>query len=173
MADHQGRTQKGREHSDRLLRIAARSTLQEVQQPLDWMPWKRMQKTLNQHNACALQTWHQGALFTKFSDGMEGQHLMCPHCARPATPVHLLWMCQETKRHFPALSAEDQFELEHGLNLEFWTQGLLMAPALNLATGGASVQAWGTWTTQDEARIEHPHMVTIGIASTSADSRRA
>ena len=48
---------KRAENSDRLLRTAARSMLQEVQQPLDWMPWKRMQKTLNQRNACALQTW--------------------------------------------------------------------------------------------------------------------
>ena len=134
---------------------------------------RRSTSAMPVHSRHGLQTWHQGALFTKLSDGVDGQHLMCPHCAQPATPVHLLRMCKETKRQFPTLSAEDQFELEHGLNLEFWTQGLLMAPALNLATGGASVQAWGTWTTQDEARIEHPHMVTIGIASTSADSRRA
>ena len=162
---------KRAESSDRLLRISSRSMLQEVQQPLDWLPWRRMSKTLSQHNACALQTWHQGALFTKFSDAVEGQHLLCPHCSQPATTVHLLWLCKETKAHFPALQAADQFELEHGLNLEFWAQGLLMVPRLQQSTGGASVQAWGTWTAQDEARIEHPDVVTIGIAHTSTDVR--
>lgn len=135
---------KRAERSDRLLKIAARSMLQEVQQPLDWLPWKRMTRTLNQHNGCALQTWRQGAIFTKLSDGQDRHHLQCPHCAQAATAVHLLWLCKETKKAFPALAAEAQFELEHGLNLEFGAQGLLMLPALNVATGGASVQAWGT-----------------------------
>lgn len=162
---------KRAENSDRLARISSRSMLQEVQTTLDWVPWKKMSRTLSQHNACALQTWHQGALFTKTSESTEGQHLQCPHCAQAATPVHLLWMCKETRQHFPALTPEDQFELEHGLNLEFWAQGLVMMPKLNVATGGASVQAWGTWTTQDEAQIPPQDVVSIGIASASTDTR--
>ena len=130
-----------------------------------------MNRTLNTQNATALQTWHQGAILTKMSDGQEGQHLMCPHCGQPATAVHLLWLCKETQKRFPALTNEDKIELEHGLNLEFWSQGLLIKPATPIATGGASVQAWGTWTTQDEARIISPDVVSIGISSTSTDCR--
>lgn len=126
---------------------------------------------VNQQGANALQTWHQGALFTKVSDGHEGHHLHCPHCAQPATAVHLLWLCKATTSAFPPLKPEDQFELEHGLNLEFWSQGLLMIPPHTLSTGGSSVQAWGTWTAQDEAQIRHPDVVTIGIAGTSSDVR--
>ena len=130
-----------------------------------------MNHKVNQRDACALQTWHQGALFTKISDSCEVKHLQCPHCAQAATAVHLLWLCKETTKTFPALNPEDQFELEHGLNLEFWAQALLMIPSQSLSTGGASVQAWGTWTTQDEASIRHSDVVTIGIAGTSTDAR--
>ena len=69
---------------------------------------------------------------------------------------------QRHDQSFPALHLDDHFELEHGL---------LMVPAQSLSTGGASVQAWGTWTTQDEATIRHPDVVTIGGAGTSTDAR--
>ena len=111
-------------------------------------------------------TWHQGALFTKISDSQE-----CPRCHQPATAVHLLWMCSHTNRAFPALHQDDLFELEHGINLEFWAQGLLQLPLEDQATGGPSVQACRTWSTQDEARIQHPDVVTIGVAPTSTDGR--
>ena len=162
---------KRAEQSDRLQRINKRSMLQDIQQPLDWQPWKRMARTLNKQNALALQTWHQGALFTKYSDSQEGKFLTCPHCNQPATAVHLMWLCKRTQRAFPALHPDDQFELGHGLNLEFWAQGLLQMPKLEQSTGGPSVQAWGTWTTHDEARIHHPDVVTIAVASTSTDAR--
>lgn len=145
--------------------------LQEIQQPLDWLPWKKLARTLNKQNALALQTWHQGAMFTKLSDSQEGQHLQCPHCQQPATAVHLLWLCPVTTKAFPTLLHDDIFELEHGLNLEFWAQGLLQLPKLEISRVGPSVQAWGTWTTQDEARILHPDVVSIGVAITSTDVR--
>lgn len=145
--------------------------LQDVQRPLDWKPWQQLTKTLNQRNAVALQTWHQGAIFTKIADGQEGTHLTCPHCGQAATVVHLLWLCPETKKHFPELDAVDSFELEHGINLEFWAQGLLQLPDHSLATGGAAVQAWGSWTTQDELRLKKQEVVTIGISTTSKDVR--
>ena len=162
---------KRAEKSDRLQRISSRSMLQEVHRPLDWKSWERMNRTLNTQNATALQTWREGAICTKMSDGQDGQHLTCPHCGQPATAVHLLWLCKETQKRFPALTTKDKFELEHGINLEFWAQGLLMIPPMPIATGGASVQGWETWTTHDEARILAPDVVSVGIASASTDSR--
>ena len=91
---------KRAEQSDRILKISGRSMLQDVQRPLDWKPWQRMNQKVNQHDACALQTWHQRALFTKISDSCEGQHLQCPHCAQAATAVHLLWLCKDTTKVF-------------------------------------------------------------------------
>lgn len=129
-----------------------------------------MTRHLNSQNAVALQTWHQGALFTRKADGEEGKHLTCPHCKQPATAVHLIWLCKETNKAYPALQQEDVFELEHGLNLEFWSQGLLQLPPVSISTGGPSVQAWGTWTVQDEAIVQHPDVVTIGIARTSSNA---
>ena len=156
---------------DRIHRISQRAMLQEVQQLLDWKPWQRYSKQLNSRNACALMTWHQGAIFTKQADGEHTSHLQCPHCGQPATPVHLLWLCKETNRHFPELSSEDVFELEHGLNLEFWAQGLLQIPPLQVSTGGAAVQAWGSWSTHDELALKRQEVVTIGISTTSKDVR--
>lgn len=83
-----------------------------------------MARALNSQNATALQTWHQGALFTKLAD----QHLQCPHSRQPATAVHLIWLCKETAKAFLALAQEDLFELNRGLNLEFWAQGLVQVP---------------------------------------------
>ena len=97
--------------------------------------------------------------------------LMCPHCGQAATPVHVLWLCNETNKHFPALHANDAFELEHGVNLEFWAQGLLQLPNLAVSTGGAAVQAWGSWTAQDEPKLKRQEVVTIGISTTSKYSR--
>ena len=48
---------------DRLHQISRRSLLQEVQRPLE-----------TKRNATALMTWHQGAIFIKFSDGQQHSH---------------------------------------------------------------------------------------------------
>ena len=162
---------KRAERWERIEKINKRSMLGEVQYTLDWTPWRRMNKTLNSRNSTALATWHQGALFTKISDTEEDKHLQCPHCGQKATLLHLLWLCKETKRQFRELDAEDQFELDHGINLEFWTQGLLMMPRHELPSGGAAAQAWGSWTLQDEMKISNTAVFTIGIAATSKDPR--
>lgn len=85
--------------------------------------------------ATALQTWHQGSIFTKLADGQEGSHLMCPHCGQAATAVnlHRLWFCKETNKSYTALPEEDKFELEHGINLEFWAQRLVQLPRHQLS----------------------------------------
>ena len=150
---------KRAEAADRLFAISQRSFLQEVQKPLDWLPWQRQSKHLNSRSAVALMTWHQGAIFTKVADGE--QHLKCPHCGQLATSVHVLWLCKETNKRFPKMEAEDLFELEHGVNLEFWSQGLLQLPDLQVSTGGAAVQAWGSWTTHDELTLKRQEVVTI------------
>ena len=160
---------KRAEAADRIYAISQRSLLQEVQKPLDWLPWQRQSKQLNQRSAVALMTWHQGAIFTKVADGE--QHLTCPHCGQLAASVHVLWLCRETNKRFPKLAAEDLFELEHGVNLEFWSQGLLQLPDLQVSTGGAAVQAWGSWTTHDELQLKRQEVVTIGISTTSKDVR--
>ena len=98
-----------------------------------------------------------------------GNNTRTPHCGQAATAVHVLWLCKETNRHFPALSEEDAFELEHGINLEFWAQGLLQIPDLSVSTGGAAAQACGSWTTHDELKLKRQEVVTIGISTTSKD----
>ena len=135
--------------------------LQEVQQPLDWVPWRRLSKPQN----VAPQTWHQGAIFTKQGESQQGTHLQCPHCQCDATAVHLLWVCPETQKHFPPLDQDDQQEIEKGINLKFWAQG-----RYEISTGGA-VQTWGSWTTHDEALLTNADVVTIGITPTSKDPR--
>ena len=125
---------KRAEAADRIHAISQRSLLHEVQRPLDWLPWQRQSKQLNHRSAVALMTWHQGAIFTKVADGE--QHLKCPHCGQLATSVHVLWLCKETNKRFPKMAAEDLFELEHGVNLEFWSQGLLQVPDHQVSTGG-------------------------------------
>ena len=160
---------KRAEAADRLHAISQRSFLHEIQQPLDWLPWHRQSKQLNQRNAVALMTWHQGAIFTKVADGE--QHLTRPHCGQEATSVHVLWLCKETNKRFPKLAAEDLFELEHGVNLEFWSHGLLQLPDLQVSTGGGAAQAWGSWSTHDELRLKRQEVVTIGISTTSKDVR--
>ena len=81
-----------------VMKINQRSQLSEVQQPLDWLPWRRLSRTLNKQQNLALQTWHQGALFSKSSEGQEGKHVICPHCQVEATTIHLLWTCPQTQK---------------------------------------------------------------------------
>ena len=81
---------------ERTQSIQQRTMLQDVQQPLDWQPWRKMLKQTNTGTKTALQTWHEGAIFTKTSEGQEGKHQQCPHCKQPATAIHLLWLCKET-----------------------------------------------------------------------------
>ena len=103
------------------------------------------------------------------SDG--SKQLICPHCGQEANAVHVLWLCKETQKAFPPLDSEDKKEIEQGINLEFWSQRLLQLPRYELSTGGAAVQTWGSWTIHDEVRLHGTDVVTIGIASTSADPR--
>ena len=154
-----------------VMKVSQRTFLQEVQQPLDWLPWRRMSRQLSKPQNTALQTWHQGAIFTRSADGQEGKHLMCPHCHTEATPIHLLWVCPQTQKQFAPLDQLDKQEIEHGINLEFWAQGLLQLPQYEISTGGAAVQTWGSWTINDEVRLGDHDMVTIGIAPTSHDPR--
>lgn len=73
-----------------VMSVNKRTRLQEVQQPLDWLPWRRLTRQLTTPQHVALQTWHQGAIFTKQADGVSGSQLRCPHCQCDATAVHLL-----------------------------------------------------------------------------------
>lgn len=153
-----------------VMKLNKRTMLQEIQQPLDWVPWRRFANKLSKVQNVALQTWHQGSLFTKMADGQGDGHLQCPHCHQEATAVHLIWLCPETQKAFPPLDEDDRQEIEQGLNLEFWSQGLMQLPRYEISTGGASVQAWGSWTTHDEVRLHNSDVVTIGIAPTSTGS---
>ena len=96
---------------------------------------------------------------------------MCPHCGKEADTIHVLWQCSETRKAFPPLDPEDWQEIEQGINLEFWSQGLLQPPRYEISTGGAAVQTWGSWTANDEVRLSGIDVVTIGIAPTSTDPR--
>ena len=145
--------------------------LQEVQQPLDWTPWRRLTRTLSKQQNVALQTWHQGAIFSRSADGQEGKHLLCPHCHVEATTIHLLWTCPLTQKECSPLDNEDRKEIEMGVNLDFWSQGLIQLPQYEVSTGGAGVQTWGSWTMQDEVILQEHDKVTIGIAMTSKDVR--
>ena len=69
------------------------------------------------------------------------------------------------------MDIEDKKEIEQGLNLEFWSQGLMQMPRYELSTGGAAVQSWGSWTIHDEVKLVGHEVVTIGIGLTSADPR--
>ena len=62
-------------------------------------------------------------------------------------------------------------QVELGINLDFWAQGLIQLPTYELSTGGAAVQTWGSWTVHDEVVLQDNEKVTIGIASTSTDVR--
>ena len=93
------------------------------------------------------------------------------HQGQPATLMHLLWLCKDTNKECPLLAPEDRFEIDHGVNLEFWSQGILQLPRYEIPTGGAAVQAWGNWTYQDEVKVSNIAVFTIGIAATSKDSR--
>ena len=156
---------------ERVQSFQKRQALQDIQQPLNWLPWRRLDKQSNNKTRTALQTWHQGAIFTKTSESQAGKRLICPHCQKPADAIHLLWQCKETNRHFPPIPEEAATEMEQGLNMEFWSQGLLQRPAHQLSTGGAAIQAWGSWTGLDEISLRGHDALTIGIATTSADSR--
>ena len=46
---------------ERITNIQKRTMLQEVQQPLDWTPWKRLASQSNPRTKLALQTWRQGS----------------------------------------------------------------------------------------------------------------
>ena len=152
-------------------RINKRADLTEVQQPLDWLPWRRLTRQLTKTQNSALQTWHQGAIFTKIADGEKNKRMMCPHCAQEATAIHVLWTCKVISKSFPPLEEEDRQEIESGLNREFWSQGLLQKPRYEVSTGGAAVQSWGSWTIHDEVKLQGIDVVTIGIAPTSTDPR--
>ena len=157
---------------ERITKIQQRHMLQDVQNPLDWVPWKRLASRANPRTKLALQTWHQGAIFTKMAEGNEQGHVTCPHCNQPATAVHVLWLCKQTNKNCTPLEPDDQKELEQGLNLEFWAQGLLQTPVVRISTGGAAIQAWGSMTELDAIQLtSHHQTMTIGIATTSADAR--
>ena len=150
---------------ERITNIQKRTMLQDVQQPLDWTPWKRMASQANPRTKTALQTWHQGAIFTKMAEGSEQGHLTCPHCNQPATVIHVLWLCKQTNKNCGPLTAEDQKELEQGINLEFWAQGLLQLPEVKISTGGAAIQAWGSLTELDAIQLKGHETMTIGTTS--------
>ena len=152
-------------------KVNKRAELSEVQQPLDWLPWRRLARQLSKPQYSALQTWHQGAIFTKVADGEETKRMMCPHCAQEATAIHVLWTCKEINKAFPPLDQADRQEIEYGINREFWSQGLVQLPKYELSTGGAAVQCWGSWTLHDEVRLQGIEVVTLGIAPTSSDPR--
>ena len=154
-----------------VIKVNKRTLLQEVQQPLDWLPWRRLSKGLNKAQNSALQTWRQGALVTKTAEADGIRQLICPHCGVEANTIHVLWLCKETQKAFPPLDPIDKQEIESGLNLEFWSQGLLQLPRYELSTGGAAVQTWGSWTVRDEVRLQGIDVVTIGLSQTSADPR--
>ena len=156
---------------ERTHNIQKRHDLQEVQNHLDWLPWRRLDKQSNTKVRGALQTWHQGAIFTKMAEGQEGKHLQCPHCGCAADAIHLLWQCKETNRHFPPLPSEVATELEQGINREFWAQGLVQRPPYQISTGGAAIQAWGSWTGLDEITLQPHDAITIRLATASRDSR--
>lgn len=65
---------------ERITHLQRRAMLHDIQQPLDWVPWRRFAKQANNRVQTALQAWRQGALFTKSSEGTEAGHLHCPHC---------------------------------------------------------------------------------------------
>ena len=85
--------------------------------------------------------------------------------------MHVLWTCKEIRKAFPPLDEEDRQEIEAGINIEFWSQGLLQLPRYEISTGGAAVQTWGSWTIHDEVRLQRIDVVSIGIAPTSSDPR--
>ena len=122
-----------------VMKINQRSHLSEVQQPLDWLPWRRLSRTLNKQQNLALQTWHQGALFSKSSEGQEGKRVICPHCQVEATTIHLLWTCPQTQKACSPLDPADKAEVEMGVNLDFWSQGLIQMPTYEISTGGADM----------------------------------
>ena len=61
-----------------VMKVNKRTHLPDVQQRLDWLPWRRMTRQLAKNQATALQTWHQQAIFTKQADGQQGSQLRCP-----------------------------------------------------------------------------------------------
>ena len=105
---------KETEKWERVHRVNKHAMPEEVQFPLDWVAWKRLNRQLNQRDATALLTWHQGALFLKLSDSKPHGYLTCPHCHAPATAVHVLWLCEAMKKHFKPLPEEWVMELTHG-----------------------------------------------------------
>lgn len=104
------------------------------------------------------------------SEGSEQGHLTCPHCNQPATAIHLLWLCKQTNKNCPPLDGADQKEIEQGINLEFWAQGLLQMPEVKISTGGAAIQAWGSMTELCAIQLKGLETMTIGIATASGDS---
>ena len=49
--------------------------------------------------------------------------------------------------------------------------GLVQRPPYQISTGGAAIQAWGSWTGLDEITLQPHDAITIGISTTSSDSR--
>lgn len=137
---------------------SARSTTTVRLDPVRGAGW-----TASCQNIAVLPYKPAGSLFNKMADGQEGSHMICPHCKQAATVVHVIWLCPETQKHFPSMDAEDKQEIEECINLDFLSQGLFELPRYEISTGGAAVQAWGSWTTQDEARL-HRHFAYQCVA---------
>eukprot|EP00913_Durusdinium_trenchii_P035843 g33540.t2 len=71
------------------------------------------------------------------------------------------------KNRFRSWSSQDGAAITWGVD----EARLLTLPKYELATGGAAVQAWGSWTLQDEMKVSNTSVFTIGIAATSKDPR--
>ena len=80
-------------------------------------------------------------------------------------------MFVEMKKHFRFLPEEWEMELTHGVNLEFWSQGLQRQPQFHIATEGTPVETWGSWTLHDALPVQRKECLTIGLAATSQDPR--
>ena len=57
---------------------------------LDWHTYRQLKSKLPAQQRCHLQTWVQGAIH--FRDAAATKP--CPLCHVPATPKHILWLCQ-------------------------------------------------------------------------------
>lgn len=77
----------------------------------------------------------------------------------------------QTNKHFKPLPEEWVFELTHGINLEFWAQGLVSHPQYSIPTGGASVETWGSWSMHDPLPLQKKECLSVGVAATSSDQR--
>ena len=138
---------------ERTQSIQKRHDLQEVQHHLDWLPWRRLDKQSNTKVRTALQTWHQGNLH---QDGRRTR--------RQTPPMPALWLCCRCNPLALAMQRDQPpfaTELEQGINREFWAQGLVQRPPYQISTGGAAIQAWGSWTGLDEITLQPHDAITL------------